>query len=219
MIKITLGDTDVMLRWATPMDGELLATSFKRLSAESRRMRFFTAMPRLPESVMNSLLSIDPPRHFAVIAFEAAKLDTTAHSWFDAAIGVARLIAMREHPGSSEFAMTVVDGFQHHGLGHLMFEALLVTADRVGVQTIEADVLTENAAMTALLHHYRSKASHPTNDYTTTHMCVSVQPNLDDIEPQRRAALEELVRHDPRLVPPNPNANPNANSNANSDGD
>ena len=202
MIQITLGETNVMLRWATPMDGELLASSFRRLSAESRRMRFFTAMPRMPDSVMHSLLSIDPPRHFAIVAFDASQLDSTPDSWFDAAIGVARLIAIPESPGAAEFAMTVVDGFQHHGLGHLLFDALLVTGNHVGVHTIEADVLTENAAMTTLLHHYRSKSSHPTNDYTTTHMRVSVAANISDVEPVRRAALEELVRHDPRLVAP-----------------
>ena len=204
MIKVTLGDTDVMLRWATPMDGELLASGFERLSAESRRMRFFSAMPRMPDSVMKSLLSIDPPRHFAVIALDASVMDSTPDSWFAAAVGVARLIAMPERPGASEFAMTVLDNFQHHGLGHLLFEVLLVTGAHVGVHTIEADVLTENAAMTALLHHYRSKSSHPTNDYTTTHMRVPVDENLDDIDPERRAMLEELVRHDPRLVPPEP---------------
>ncbi len=204
MIKIILNDKTVMLRWATPMDGELLAHGFQRLSAESRRMRFFSAMPRMPESVMKSLLSLDPPRHFAVIALDADLLDTTADSWFEAAIGVARLIAIPTSPGTSEFAMTVLDNFQHHGLGHLLFEVLLVTGAHVGVRTIEADVLTENAAMTTLLHHYRSKSSHPTNDYTTTHMRVSVAENLEHVDPERRAMLEELIRHDPRLVPPEP---------------
>lgn len=200
MIVLSLGEARIAVRWATPNDGGLLENGFKRLSAESRRMRFFSAMPRVPDSVMKSLLSIDPPRHFAVVAFDMTALDDTSHSPLDAAIGVARLIAMPERAGVSEFAMTVVDTFQHHGLGHLMFEVLLVTADHVGVHTIEADVLTENAAMSALLHHYGSKSSHPTHDYTTTHMSVPVAPNLAAIDPEHRVAFEELITMDPRLI-------------------
>ncbi|CAB4898004.1 unannotated protein [freshwater metagenome] len=33
-------------------------------------------------------------------------------------------------------------------------------------------------------------------------MRVSVEANVGDIDPERRAMLEELVRHDPRLEPP-----------------
>ena len=199
MIVLALGDTRIALRWATPHDGELLANGFKRLSAESRRMRFFSAMPRMPDSVMNSLLSIDPPRHFAVVAFDMEILDDTLRSLDDAAIGVARLIAIPQLPGTSEFAMTVMDHYQHHGVGHLLFEVLLLAADHAGIHTIEADVLTENAAMSALLHHYGSTSSHPTNDYTTTHMRVPVAPNLAAIDPERRAAIDELIGLDTRL--------------------
>ncbi len=200
MIVVALGDERIALRWATPRDGEVLANGFKRLSAESRRMRFFSAMPRMPDSVMKSLLSIDPPRHFAVIAFDMTALDDTSHSPADASIGVARLIAIPARPGACEFAMTVVDAFQHHGLGHLLFELLLVTAEHVGVHTIEADVLTENAAMSALLHHYGSTSSHPTHDYTTTHLSVPVVANLAAIDPERCAAFKDLIALDPRLT-------------------
>ena len=163
-------------------------------------MRFFSAMPRMPDSVKRSLLSIDPPRHFAVVAFDMDTLDDTSHSPFEAAIGVARLIAIPQRAGTSEFAMTVVDEFQHHGLGHLLFELLLVAADHVGIHTIEADVLTENGAMSALLHHYGSLSSHPTHDYSTTHMSVAVAPNLSAISAERRAAFDELIQLERRLT-------------------
>ena len=200
MIVIPLDNRRVALRWATPRDGDLLAAGFQRLSAESRRMRFFSAMPRMPDSVKRSLLSIEPPRHFAVVAFDMDTLDDTSHSPFEAAIGVARLIAIPQRAGTSEFAMTVVDEFQHHGLGHLLFELLLVAADHVGIHTIEADVLTENGAMSALLHHYGSLSSHPTHDYSTTHMSVAVAPNLSAISAERRAAFDELIQLERRLT-------------------
>ena len=61
-------------------------------------------------------------------------------------------------------------------------------------------MLTENGAMSALLHHYGSLSSHPTHDYSTTHMSVAVAPNLSAISAERRAAFDELIQLERRLT-------------------
>ena len=51
--------TEVAIRMLCPEDRESFLAGFEALSRESRYFRFFTAMPRLPDSVLQRLLNTD----------------------------------------------------------------------------------------------------------------------------------------------------------------
>src|SRR5262249_48681895 len=58
-------------RLLRPDDGDWLLQGFAQLAEESRYRRFFTAMPRLSDTVLQHLLDVDGWNHVAVAA-EAA---------------------------------------------------------------------------------------------------------------------------------------------------
>lgn len=137
--------TVVQLRFLTPDDRDGLAAGFERLSPESRYRRFFTAMPKLPERMLDHLVDTDGWDHVAIAAEAGA--EGTAREGY----GVARFIRLREAPDTAEIAIAVVDAKQGQGLGRLLLHALVNAAADRGIAHARATVLHDNAAVQALL--------------------------------------------------------------------
>jgi RimJ/RimL family protein N-acetyltransferase len=143
----TLRDgTLVRLRHLGPDDAEELAAGFARLSPESRYRRFFSPMPRLPETLLRRLTATDGYRHVALIA-ESIPYDDEP----PAPVGVARFIRRTDKPSAAEVAVTVIDELHGQGLGRLLLQSIAALARESGVTTLVANVLSENAPMRALL--------------------------------------------------------------------
>ena len=142
-----LGDgTNTRLRLLCAEDRDLLLEGFEKLSSESRYRRFFTAMPRLPENILQRLLRVDGWNHVAVAA-EAA----THGSGGEEPFGVARFIRLSEMSATAEAAVAVVDHMQGRGLGKLLLSALAAAARERGITKFRAEVLRSNEAVKALL--------------------------------------------------------------------
>src|SRR5438132_10145045 len=120
--------TPVRLRLLRRADREKLVAAFDRLSPESRYRRFFTAMPRLPEKLLRSLLDIDGWNHLAIGA-ETVTTDPAAAE----GVGIARFIRLKDEPAVAEAAVTVVDHMQRRGLGKLLVSALAQAARERGI--------------------------------------------------------------------------------------
>jgi len=138
--------TPVRLRLLRRADREKLVAAFDRLSPESRYRRFFTAMPRLPEKLLRSLLDIDGWNHVAI----GAETVTTDPAEAEG-VGIARFIRLKDEPAVAEAAVTVVDHMQRRGLGKLLVSALAQAARERGITRFRAEVLRTNEAMLALL--------------------------------------------------------------------
>lgn len=135
------------LRLLRPDDGDWLLEGFAHLAEESRYRRFFTAMPRLPDSLLRHLLSVDGWNHLAVAA------ETVAHPpSAPEPLGIARFIRLEEKPDTAEAAVAVVDHMQRRGLGKLLLSVLATAARERGIKKFRAEVLNINDAMKALLH-------------------------------------------------------------------
>lgn len=127
------------LRPLLPSDRPAYLDLLSRLSPESRRLRFFTAS--LPsEKLINYLIAIDFIDHFAWVVLDRS---TTPHQ----GCGVARLIRSSTDASRAEAAFAVTDEHQGRGIGTIMFGAIGVAARALGVTTLTAQVLDENAAM------------------------------------------------------------------------
>lgn len=138
--------TVLRLRPLGPNDAEELRAGFARLSAESRYLRFFTAIPRLPESMVRRLTATDGWYHLALVAETIPVYDEPPEP-----LGVGRFIREQRRPEVAEVAITVIDEMQGRGLGSLLLRALAELARGYGVTTFAASVLAENRRMNALI--------------------------------------------------------------------
>ena len=134
------------LRLLRPDDGDWVHAGFAELGEESRYRRFFTAMPRLPDGVLQRLLNVDAWNHLAIAAEAAVQPPTMPQP-----IGIARFVRLEENADTAEAAVAVVDHMQGRGLGKLLLSVLTAAARERGVKHFRAEVLNSNDAMRALL--------------------------------------------------------------------
>ena len=146
--------TPVRLRLIGPADRARLAAGFEKLSRESRYLRFFTAMPRLPERMLDRLVATDGWKHVAIGA-EVASDDPAAAE----GLGVARFIRLDDAPDVAEVAVAVVDAKQGLGLGTLLLRALVDAARERGVHRFRAMLLSDNASARALVEELAENVS------------------------------------------------------------
>ena len=142
-VNATLRDgSEVLVRRLTPPDAPGLEAGFARLSEESRRLRFLTTKPRLSASELHYLTDVDGHRHEALVAIDPE----TRHG-----VGIARFVQDEDDPRRAEVAVTVVDEWQHRGVGSLLLTVLSDRAREEGITTFTALVAADNKSMNNLL--------------------------------------------------------------------
>lgn len=138
--------TDALIRPLEPPDAVRLAEAFERLSPESRRQRFLTAIKRLTREQLAYLSSPDLEDHLALgieVRFDDGRPPL--------GVGVARCV--RESPGaeSAEVAAAVADDWQGRGVGTLLLEHLRRWARAKGIRVLTAAMLADNRAAERLM--------------------------------------------------------------------
>jgi GNAT superfamily N-acetyltransferase len=98
---------------------------FTGMSADSRRMRFLTAVPVMTDSMLQRLTDVDHDVHGCWVATVGTE-----------AVGLGRYVRMGDTPGTAEVALDVVDRYQGHGLGKLLLEVVGAAAADVGVTSL-----------------------------------------------------------------------------------
>ena len=114
-----------------------LARGYQLLSGQSRRMRFFAAPKALSDDELEYLTNLDYRTHFALAAFAVDEPGRPG-------VAVARYIRDRARPTSAEAAVTVLDAYQHRGLGTLLLLLLAEQAGRNGITSFVNYVLWDN---------------------------------------------------------------------------
>jgi RimJ/RimL family protein N-acetyltransferase len=138
--------TVLRLRPLVPADADELRAGFARLSPESRYLRFFSPVPRLPDAMVQRLTATDGWNHVAIVAETIPLYDEPPEP-----LGVARFIRLADRPQAAEVAVTVIDEMQGRGLGALLLEALATLARKQDLTTFVASVLAENGPMNGLI--------------------------------------------------------------------
>lgn len=136
--------THVLVRPIQRSDRNELAIGYEHLSLEARRRRFFAAPSRLSEADLDYLTNLDYRDHFAWAAFAIDEPHQPG-------IGVARYVRDAGHPDQAEVAVTVLDAYQHRGLGTLLLQMLAEQADRNGITTFVSHILWENNEVIEML--------------------------------------------------------------------
>lgn len=133
----------VLLRYLRPEDREELRLRYEELSEESRRLRFFSAPTHLSDRLLDRLLDVDQVDKAAVVAVMLDEPGTPA-------VGIARYVRHRADPERAEAAVTVMDAYQHRGIGTLLLRTLSTIARSNGITRLTGDVLWENELLHAL---------------------------------------------------------------------
>lgn len=128
------------IRGIEPGDWTRLIELHKRLSAETRRLRFFVKLARLSPSFARRLATVDFVDRAAFVACSPGSGDLHAVGRYE-----------RVAPATAEIAFVVEDRFQGLGLGPELFDRLVALARQNGINEFRAEVLVENRRMISLL--------------------------------------------------------------------
>ena len=134
---------ELIIRPITAGDKAALAEGFDRLSPDSRYRRFLSPHPRLSQAELRYFTEIDHHDHEALVALERST---------GLGVGVARYVRSVSDPATAEFAVAVVDYWQHRGVGTLLAEALARRAREEGITRLTGLVLAGNQPMLNLAH-------------------------------------------------------------------
>jgi uncharacterized membrane protein YgaE (UPF0421/DUF939 family)/RimJ/RimL family protein N-acetyltransferase len=140
---LTLRDgTAVPVRPIRPADAAALQRLYGRLSDRSRYLRFFQALPELPERQAQRLAGVDNFDRFALVALDPGQPDE-----------IVAVVRYARDPGTdrAEFAAVVEDRWQGRGLGRAMVRRLIDAARRRGIRAFYALILKGNARVRKLL--------------------------------------------------------------------
>jgi RimJ/RimL family protein N-acetyltransferase len=141
--RLTLRDgRSVDVRPLQRGDREGLAAAVRRLSDQTRYLRFATAKPRLTRRELDFLVDVDHHRHEAIVAIDP----TTRHG-----VAAVRYIQVPGEPHVAEIAATVTDDWQGRGLGSALLAQLAAHARREGYSAFRATVLASNRRSIAML--------------------------------------------------------------------
>ena len=175
-------DTTITVRPATKADRRYLMEGLSRLSERSIYTRFLRPMPELSEREIEHLLSVDQHDHFAWAAF-----DEQGHP-----VGVARYIRESDRPTFAEAAVTVVDDYQHRGIGRVLMELLAESALENGVEHFTAYVGVDNDSLGAALEQAGARPT-DRDEYATTFV-VDLPLEAPFEDSVLRAALRAVAR-------------------------
>jgi acetyltransferase len=153
-------------------DASLLQAFVRRLSARSRRFRFFVALTELPPALLDRFVNVDPARDLALVALSRRQEGTTI-------VAEARY-ALAQKDDNAEFAIAIADDFQRRGLGRHLVKRLLATAWRRGVRRLFGEIKSDNSAMLAFARNLGFRLRGSLDDQSV--VIASMVPSTDRAE-------------------------------------
>ncbi len=156
-------DLHYHLRPIRPDDADRLEAFHNRLSPRSCYLRFFSFHPTLSRAEVERFTCVDYCDRLALVAEVE-----------DTLIAVARF-DRRQGSDEAEVAFVVADDYQHHGIGSLLLDELVMAARERGITTFVAETLAENCAMLGVFLHAGFEVQSHT-EYETVHLRFDITP-------------------------------------------
>jgi GNAT superfamily N-acetyltransferase len=128
---------EVQVRPLTPLYREAVRDLHDRCSPDSRRFRYFTAMPALPPRMFDRLCDRDHGHSLV--------------AGYDGQVVALASLTFSPEPGIAEMAVLVEDRWQGLGLGRALVGMLLTEARDLGFAEVKATMLSDNTRMRRLL--------------------------------------------------------------------
>jgi acetyltransferase len=169
---------EFLLRPIRPDDAPGLIEAFRLCDPEDLRLRFFSAISDLSETLAARLSHIDPDHEMAIVATEPAAASETI-------AGVVRLIYAT--PGeAAEYGVIVRSDVKKLGLGRLLMLAILDHAAAAGIRQVVGYVLTENRTMLRMARGLGATIERQKTDVTV----MRVLFDMAATKPSPRGAVE-----------------------------
>ncbi len=141
----TLHDgSKVEIRAQTPDDRKEIIDLMEHASADTLYHRFFAVKRHFSEKEEHFFFDVDFVKHVVLIA--VAELNGAPRI-----VGGSRFVVT--DAGKAEVAFSVIDEFQHHGLGAVLMHHIAAVAREAGIKELVAEVLTDNSSMLAVFEH------------------------------------------------------------------
>lgn len=141
VIHVVRGDRSerVVIRPVLPQDDAPTAAFFASLSGETRRARFLSPIREIAPGLIARFTNVDYSGHMALVA-------EVFEDGVETVIAEARYV--RDASGRcAEFAVTVAEAWQGHGLARRLLAKLACHAARAGVQRLIGETMANNGPM------------------------------------------------------------------------
>jgi len=159
----TLHDGGVVeIRALKPEDRKAILEEISHASADTLYHRFFAVKRSLSPEEEHHLFDIDFVKHIVLVA--VARIDGEPRI-----VGGARIIVVGS--AQAEVAFSIVDDYQHHGLGAALMRHIKEVGRALGMQELVAEVLSDNMAMLAVFEH-SGLATTTRRDGPTVHVAM-----------------------------------------------
>ncbi len=139
-----------LIRPILPTDKDFLKIGLKELSSESRHQRFHIGKTEFSEKELKYLTEVDMVKHIAFVTC----LQTTPMAL---PAGVIRGIRSDSDNCKLEIAITIIDQYQHRGLGMALMTHLKQFAVNLGYTHFIGDLHNTNEKMLHLLHKFEAQ--------------------------------------------------------------
>lgn len=140
----------VYIRLLQPSDRETLEEAFRKLSNETKRLRFFQVNETLSEKELDYLLNLDNSNHVAYCAY-------IMENNVPKGIGVVRYIRSVKNPSIAEIAITIIDEYQGEGIGKELIKRITEHAKKEGITTYVANAFYFNHIILKMITKYPYK--------------------------------------------------------------
>ena len=148
---------DASLNFTSERWRQEIKKAMKNLSPQSLWQRFATGVNELSEEQLDYLTDIDGKNRVAWCAVIFNDDDMTG-------VGLSRYIRLHEEQHTAEFAITVIDKYQHQGVGRALLAQLVNSARDNGLRYLRGYVLAGNTAMLALSADFNA-VQYPEDNY------------------------------------------------------
>lgn len=146
MKELHLPDGTAAMVWSlSPNDARGLRENYRQLSPEARYSRFLSGVGDLSDDMLRRLVDeVDGVNHVALV------LVVFPQDGPDRAVGIGRIIRLRDRPSAADVAVTVDDAWRRRGIGTALLDEL-VRQRPAGVVELITHVAADNKASLALL--------------------------------------------------------------------
>ena len=143
----TLRDgTVIYVRLQSKADEQHLKNAFGKLSATSKRLRYFSISNALSDNDWEHYLNIDNTNRAAVVAYKKENEEIFG-------IGVARYFRTEDSSEVAEAGITVIDEYHHKGIGKILLSHLAAHAKENGITAFRAEIHSSNTSMLNMLRN------------------------------------------------------------------
>jgi RimJ/RimL family protein N-acetyltransferase len=144
--ELRLPDGTPAMMWSlSPNDARGLRENYRQLSPEARYSRFLSGVSDLSDDMLRRLVDeVDGVNHVALV------LVVFPEDGPDRAVGIGRIVRMRDRPSAADVAVTVDDAWRRRGIGTALLEEL-ISRRPAGVVELITRVASDNTASLALL--------------------------------------------------------------------